>query len=107
MPNLLRLLDVAFVLVALVLGVTAGITTSMKSFGAYPGFRRGAIVGGLFTTLGSMMAGYLVAGRMEDLLGTGAGVPVGLAVGAFAGSFAINTVAGTAGVAGARVFARK
>ena len=65
MEVIARLVNLAFVLLA-ALGITLGVIASMKCFGARPGFRHGALVGGLFTFLVSVMVGHLIAGRTEE-----------------------------------------
>ena len=100
------MLNVVLVMVALAIGITSGVVVSLRCFRGRPGVRGGALLGGLFTLMGALMAGELVAGRAEELLGTRIGVPIGLAIGCFAAAFIMNTLASAMGAVVAKIIAR-
>lgn len=103
MADLVRILNVALLIAAVAFGAAAGIVVSTRCFRRYPGFVSGAVLGAPFTVLASLMGGYVVAGRTEELLGTALGVPLGLALGCFIGAFAQHSAAGAAGLAISRI----
>jgi hypothetical protein len=92
------------VVCAVVFGLALGFALPLRWFGELAGFTPGVFLGALVTLMAGMLSATLLGGWCEGLLGTSAGVPVGVAAGSFLGSGIINCVVGFAGVIGLRSF---